>query len=86
MAPGATAEFADAVRRVERSIAAAVAALIEADVDAEHRLLLANAVVGMAEGVLRNGIADGTLGPAEHVSRQLAEMAWAGLRGVRRLT
>ena len=75
-------EFADAVRRVEASIADAVAALIEADIDDEHRRALAAAIVGMAEGVLRHATppaADPTA-----LALQIADLAWAGLRGVRR--
>jgi AcrR family transcriptional regulator len=78
-------EFADAVRRVEDAIADAVAALIEADVDAVHRRVLAAAIVGMAEGVLRHWIADGPAVDTGLLARQMAELAWAGLRGVRRL-
>jgi AcrR family transcriptional regulator len=78
-------EFADAVRRVEDAIADAVAALIEADVDAVHRRVLAAGIVGMAEGVLRHWIADGPAVAPELLVREVAELAWAGLRGVRRL-
>jgi len=78
-------EFADAVRRVEDAIAEAVATLIEADLDGEHRLVLAHAIVGMAEGVIRDHIAAGRPIDADRLGRQLADLAWAGLRGVRRL-
>jgi AcrR family transcriptional regulator len=74
-------EFADAVRRVEDSIAEAVAALIEADIDEDHRRVLAAAIVGMSEGVLRRGSDI----DQELLVRQMAELAWGGLRGVRRL-
>jgi AcrR family transcriptional regulator len=78
-------EFADAVRRVEDSIADAVARLIDADIDAVHRRVLAAAVVGMAEGVVRHWIADEPPVDGELLSRQMADLAWAGLRGVRRV-
>jgi AcrR family transcriptional regulator len=78
-------EFADAVRRVEDAIAEAVAALIEADVDATHRRVLAAGIVGMAEGVLRHWIADGPAVAPDLLVREVADLAWAGLRGVRRL-
>lgn len=79
-------EFADAVSRVEEAIAAAIASLIDADIDAAHRQTLAWAIVGLAEGVVRRWIdtpaaersAPGTL------SRQVAELAWGGLRAVSR--
>jgi AcrR family transcriptional regulator len=75
------AEFADAVRRVEESIADAVAALIEADIEADHRRDLAAAIVGMAEGVLRHAP---TPADPDELAARIAELAWAGLRGVRR--
>jgi AcrR family transcriptional regulator len=75
-------EFADAVGRVEASIRDAVASLIEADLDETHRRALASAVVGMAEGVLRHS----PMPPPDpsQLAGQLADLAWAGLRGVRR--
>jgi AcrR family transcriptional regulator len=79
------AEFADAVRRVEESIADAVAALIEADIEPEHRRALAAAIVGMAEGVLRHQRAEGELLDPDVLAQQIADLAWGGLRGVRRL-
>jgi AcrR family transcriptional regulator len=77
-------EFADAVRRVEDAIAEAVAALIEADLDTVHRRVLAAAIVGMAEGVLRHWIAEGAAASPDALAGQLADLAWSGLRGVRR--
>lgn len=77
-------EFADAVRTVERTIADAVASLIEAEVDDAHRRVLAAGVVGMAEGVLRHWIADASEVPPDALARQMADLVWAGLRGVRR--
>jgi AcrR family transcriptional regulator len=74
-------EFADAVRRVEASIAEAVAVLIEADIDDDHRRTLATAIVGMAEGVLRH--APTGVDP-DVLAARIAELAWAGLRGVGR--
>ncbi|HUP85346.1 MAG TPA: TetR/AcrR family transcriptional regulator [Acidimicrobiales bacterium] len=74
-------EFADAVKRVEESIAEAVAALIDADVDDDHRRTLAAAIVGMAEGVLRQATP-----PVEPdaLAARIAELAWGGLRGIGR--
>ena len=78
-------DFAEAVRRVEASIADAVAALIDADVDEDHRRTVAHAIVGMAEGAVRHAVDRGVpLDPAR-MSRQLADLGWAGLRGVRRV-
>jgi AcrR family transcriptional regulator len=75
------AEFADAVRRVEASIADAVAAMIDADIDADHRRDLAAAIVGMAEGVFRQ--ATPSVDP-DLLAARIAELAWGGLRGIGR--
>jgi len=83
-APGPdTAQFADALRRVEEAIADAVAALIEADIDDGHRRMLAHGIVGMAEGTVRDWLRNGRPVPADVLGRRLAGLAWAGLRGVR---
>jgi AcrR family transcriptional regulator len=78
-------EFAEAVRRVEAAIADAVAPLIAADIDADHQRLLAFGVVGLAEGASRRLVAAGTPFEPEKVARQLSDLAWAGLRGVKRI-
>jgi AcrR family transcriptional regulator len=52
-APG-DPELGAALRRVEQTIAEAIDPLIDAGLDPEHRLLLAHAVVGMAEGASRH--------------------------------
>ena len=76
-------EFADAVRRVEEDFAELIAPLIEAGIDDEHRRLLAHGLVGLAEGVSRHWVAhDMGLDPGVQ-ARRVAELAWAGLRGVR---
>jgi len=77
-------EFTDAVRRVEDAIAEAIAPLIEADIDAEHRRMLAQGLVGLAEGTGRYWVASGLdLDPAT-VAARIADLAWAGLRAVHR--
>jgi AcrR family transcriptional regulator len=77
-------EFADAVRNVEAAIAEAIAALIEADIDSEHRLLLANGIVGLAEGTGRYWLAGGLDLDPDVVASRIADLAWAGLRAVHR--
>src|SRR3954452_16359592 len=77
-------EFADAVRRVETSIAEAIAPLIEADIDASHRRTLAHGLVGLAEGTGRHWVAEGGELDPEVVSRRIADLAWGGLRTVHR--
>ena len=78
------AEFADIVDRVLNDAAAAVSTLIEISGSPEHRMVLAHALVGIAEGVSRHALTDpdGTLDPDELAS-WIAELAWFGLRGVR---
>ena len=77
-------EFEKAVRRVEDSIAEAMAVFIEADIDADHRRLLAHGIVGLAEGTSRKWLADGMPDTAGLLARRIAELSWAGLRGVSR--
>src|SRR5438477_11086595 len=76
-------EFADAVRRVEDAMADAVAALIEADIDDDHRRLLAYGVVGLAEATSRHWVLSGRREDVDTLSRRVADLTWAGLRGIR---
>jgi AcrR family transcriptional regulator len=80
-------EFERAVRKVEDSIADAVAVFIEADIEPDHRHILAHGLVGLAEGTSRTWLADGaerSADEADALARRIAELAWAGLRGVTR--
>ncbi|MGH9069330.1 MAG: TetR/AcrR family transcriptional regulator [Acidimicrobiales bacterium] len=78
-------EFRQAVQRVEDSIAEAVAARIEADIDPDHRRQLAYGVVGLAEATARHWQAGPPSRPGPEVlARRVADLAWAGLRGVHR--
>jgi AcrR family transcriptional regulator len=79
-------EFSEAVRRVEDTIAAWVASLIEADLNDEHRLFLAHGIVGLAESTSRRWVLQR---PEERpavlvLARRMADVTWAGLRGVHR--
>jgi AcrR family transcriptional regulator len=56
-------ELGAALRRVEETIAQAIDPLIDAGLDPDHRLLLAHAVVGMAEGASRHWLEARRLGP-----------------------
>jgi len=78
------AEFADVVDRVLDDAAAAVSTLIEIHGSPEHRMVLAHALVGMAEGISRHALTDPD-GPHEpdQLAGWVAELAWFGLRGVR---
>lgn len=77
-------EFADVVDGVLSAAAAAVSTLIEIPGSPEHRLILAHAVVGMAEGISRHALTDpdGSHDP-DQLAQWVAELAWFGLRGVR---
>ena len=77
-------DFAAAIRRVEDAIAEAIAVLIDADIDDDHRRLLAHGLVGLAEGASRQWVRTGRGGDADVLARRLAELAWAGLRGIHR--
>lgn len=72
---------------VEQTLAAAVKAvvpLIDIDVPADQRAVLANAIVGLAEATSRRALSDGgEVDDAEQLAAWLAELAWFGLRGVR---
>jgi AcrR family transcriptional regulator len=76
-------EFAAYARQVEDSIAETVAALIDVPgLDDDSRRLLAHGVVGLAEGASRHWLRHGTTGDPHEQARRVAELAWAGLRGI----
>lgn len=75
-------EFAAAVRNVERAVAEAIAPLIDAGLDVQHQRRLAYALVGMSEGLSRYLVLSGEQFDPHEVGTQLANLAWAGLRGV----
>ena len=78
-------EFAAAVRKVTDEVANAIAPLIAADIEPEHRRTLAHAIVGMAEGASRRLVDAGTGFDPDELADEVAALAWAGLRGVRRV-
>lgn len=81
-------EFAaEAIEKMEDHVAAMVAGFIEADVDPEHRGLLAYAIVGLAEVTGRRWVARAGSAPldpeaGESLAARLADLVWAGLRGL----
>lgn len=84
-----TDEFADSVRALEESVAATIGSFIDADIDAGHRNLLGYAIVGLAEvagrrWVSQHGEGEAKLSDAEGdlLAQRLADLAWAGLRGL----
>ncbi len=78
------AEFALAVRKVVDSTAEAIAPLIAADIDPEHQRTIAHALTGLAEGASRRLVALGRQFDPDEVARQVADLAWAGLRALHR--
>jgi AcrR family transcriptional regulator len=77
-------EFAQQARRVEESVAEMVAGLIEIPgISEQQRRLLGNGLVGLAEGAGRYWLHHGVDVDAGTLAAQVAQMAWAGLRGVK---
>lgn len=77
-------EFAEEARKVEASIAEVVAALIEVEgLDQPRRALLANGIVGLAEGASRYWLHHEVDVDADTLAREVSQLAWAGLRGIR---
>jgi hypothetical protein len=82
-----------AVRRVEQAHVVAIDPLLDAGLDAEHRIVLAGGMLGMAEGasiawMTRRSSTKASLTPAQLqdeadlMARRVAELMWAGLRSV----
>lgn len=64
--------------------AAAVSTLIDLPASPEQRLVLAHALVGMAEAATRSTLAAGTGAPdPDRLAAWISELAWFGMRGVR---
>lgn len=75
-------EFADAVRRVVDNAAESIAPLIAINLDPNHLRILAQGVVGASEGVARHLANTGTTFDPDVIGKQVADLLWAGLRGV----
>jgi AcrR family transcriptional regulator len=77
-------EFAEIVDRVLHQAADAISELIEIETTAEHRRVLAHALVGVAEATSRHALTDPDASrDANQLARWVSELAWFGLRGVR---
>lgn len=77
-------EFADVINRVESTIAAQVADLIEIDgLSPEQRRVLGHGIVGLIEGASVHWLNSASDADPGMLASQLAELAWSGLRGVR---
>ena len=79
--------LATAIEKLESAVADRVAGFIEVEgLSADERQVLAFGVVGLAESTSRHWLGLG-LGPgtgADAFDAQVAQLAWSGLRGVRR--
>jgi AcrR family transcriptional regulator len=78
-------EFNLAVQRITAEAAESIAPMIAIDIDPDHQRTAAHALVGIAEGVSRMLIGTGDGFDPDLVARQVADLAWAGLRAVRRI-
>jgi AcrR family transcriptional regulator len=72
------------IRRITAEAAQAIAPLIAVDIDIEHQRVLAQGLVGLAEGVSRHLVERGEQFDPEVLGQQIADLAWAGLRAVHR--
>jgi len=82
-------EFTETVRQVEDALASNIAGFIDADIDDTHRELLGYAIVGLGEVAGRRWVqlhpdlgCGLDPGQAEVLAVRLADLAWAGLRGL----
>ena len=77
-------EFLAELGKVETEFAAAIAPLIVVDgLDHEHQLLLAYGIVGIAETTCRHWLTADLAHTPDALARAVADLAWAGLRGLR---
>ena len=77
-------EFAAIASAVEAAMADRIAELIDVDLEAEHRQVLAHGVIGLAEATSRHWLSSGLDLDPDRLAGRVADLAWAGLRGVRR--
>lgn len=76
-------ELAAEAQRFERDMAELVSSLIDVPgLDRDHRRQLAHGIVGMADAAARVWLRDGMAVPPDELAARMAELAWAGLRGV----
>ena len=75
-------EFTEIVERVLAESADAISQLIEIDGTAEHRRVLAHALIGIAEATSRDALTDNGSDPVM-LAQWVSELVWFGLRGIR---
>jgi AcrR family transcriptional regulator len=77
-------EFSALTLQVENTIAEQVASLIQIEgLSPEQRRLLGHGIVGMIEGASTHWLSSQAEADPDELTRQLADLAWRGLRGVR---
>ena len=77
-------EFADVIEALLDEIARVISSLIEIEGTADHRRVLAHALIGIAEATSRDTMTAGGAGAdPEQLARWVSELAWFGLRGIR---
>jgi AcrR family transcriptional regulator len=78
------AEFAEVASTVLEHMSMAVAEMLDVDLPAEQKAVLAHAVIGMAEAVGRRALRDESHEQdPELLAHWTAELVWYGLRGIR---
>lgn len=77
-------DFDRAAAKYTALVADAIEPLITADIESDHRRMLAHAIVGLAEGVSRHLLRSGGDFDPDLVARQVSDLAWAGLRAAQR--
>lgn len=77
-------EFTAMTRKLESSLAEAIAPLITAGIDAQHQRTLALGLIALAIGVSQHLLAEGKRFNPETIAEQVFQFAWAGLRSVGR--
>jgi AcrR family transcriptional regulator len=81
---GSDPEFARIIDETLDAAAATISTMIELPASDEQRLILAHALVGMAESVSRVSLQTETADvDADQLGDWISELAWFGLRGVR---
>ncbi len=77
-------EFARIVEEILDAVVETISTLIEIPGSDEQRVILANALLGMAEAVGRRALQESQSGvDGDMLAQWIAEFAWFGLRGVR---
>ncbi|MDF1594849.1 MAG: TetR/AcrR family transcriptional regulator [Acidimicrobiia bacterium] len=77
-------DVADAMSRIEDSMAELVAPLIAAGIDADQQRALAYGIVGAAEAAGRAWATGKLRTDLDLLAVEIAELAWSGLRGISR--